>query len=215
MAQQNKPPQETPLDNRAELSRRDVVSMIIAALVATALAGVASLSVVFRYLRPKLKPFNVIQPLDEAQVGDQVVATLGELQNPWDYRDFIFRQVNIEYTPRGQQETQIPGFAVKLPADATMSEDGDAEHMVYVVSRICPHLGCIFNFETDPATVNRNYGGFTPPGPVFACPCHLSIYNPEEAGAVISGPAPRPPYPFPFEVQGESIVITGPPAGLA
>ncbi|NUP99371.1 MAG: Rieske 2Fe-2S domain-containing protein, partial [Armatimonadetes bacterium] len=151
------------------------------------------------------------QDPDKANVPNQVVAHLGELQSPWDVKAFIFRQVNVEYTPRGQQTVEIPGFAVRLP-DAV----GPAETQhIEVFSRICPHLGCIFNFETEPDVVQRNYGGFRPPGPVFACPCHLSIYDLNQDGKVISGPAPRPPYKFEFKIDGDSVVVTAPPGGLA
>jgi len=42
----------------------------------------------------------------------------------------------------------------------------------------CPHLGCAYKW--------RNHKAL---GPVFLCPCHLSIYN--AAGHVLDGPAPR------------------------
>ena len=43
----------------------------------------------------------------------------------------------------------------------------------------CPHLGCAFKW--------RNHKVL---GPVFLCPCHLSIYD--ASGKVLDGPAPRP-----------------------
>lgn len=200
-----------PRDDRSELGRRDFASMIVMSLAAALLAGLASVSMAMRFLRPKMTPFNVIQAPDEANVPNQVVAKTGDLAKPWDVQAFIFRQVNIEYTPRGQQLVEIPGFAVRLPEAAGSAET----QYIEVYSRICPHLGCIFNFETDPAVVQRDYGGFRPPGPVFACPCHLSIYDLQLDGKVISGPAPRPPYKFEFEIDGEDVIVTAPPGGLA
>ncbi len=200
-----------PGDNRLDLPRRDLLNILIGALVASALAGLASVSMILRFLRPPVKPFHFIAPPDEADVPNQVVALLEELVDDYQAKSFIFRQVNVEYTPKGLQTVEIPGFAVKLPQDVGPAET----QYVDVWSRICPHLGCIFNIEHDPAVVQRNYGGFRPDGPVFACPCHLSIYDLSADGKVISGPAPRPPYKFEFEIQGNEVVVTAPPGGLA
>jgi Rieske Fe-S protein len=46
---------------------------------------------------------------------------------------------------------------------------------VTVFSPICPHLGCIFNWE--------------PSDQLFVCPCHSSIFSAE--GKVVDGPSPR------------------------
>jgi Rieske Fe-S protein len=53
----------------------------------------------------------------------------------------------------------------------------------------CPHLGCGFKWRTHKTL-----------GPVFLCPCHLSIYD--AAGKVLDGPAPRPLDPLPIQVTG-------------
>ncbi len=203
--------QQGPRDDRDEVSRRDFASMLGMGFAAAALAGLASMSMAFRFLRPKMTPFNFIQAPDEANVPDQVVATLSELQEPWTAKPFIFRQINVEYTPRGVQTVEIPGYALRLPDEVGPK---DTQYVV-VYSRICPHLGCIFNFEADPVTVQKGYGGFVPPGPVFACPCHLSIYDLALDGKVISGPAPRPPRKFEFKIEGDSVIVTAPPGGLA
>jgi len=203
--------QQGPRDDRGEVTRRDFTSMIGMGIAAAALAGLASMSMAMRFLRPKMTPFNFIQAPDKADVPEQVVATVGELQEAWTSKPFIFRQVNIEYTPRGVQTVEIPGYALRLPSGLGNAETQDIE----VYSRICPHLGCIFNFESDPVTVQKGYGGFLPPGPVFACPCHLSIYDLAQDGKVISGPAPRPPYKFEFKIDGDNVIVTAPPGGLA
>lgn len=204
---------ESPLpgDNRTELSRRDLVGIVTGVAVAISLGAFASLSMVLRFLRPPVKPFHLTAAPDKAEVPEQVVAKVSELVEDYQSKDFIFKQVNIEYTPTGVQEVEIPGFAVKLPQDVGQADT----QYVDVWSRICPHLGCIFNIEHDPETVQRNYGGFRPGGPVFACPCHLSIYDLAQDGKVISGPAPRPPYKFEFKIAGDDVVVTAPPGGLA
>jgi Rieske Fe-S protein len=73
----------------------------------------------------------------------------------------------------------------------------------------------------DPAEAAAyNYPGAD--NPLFACPCHLSVYDPlqtqEVAGAqirgkVVSGPAPRPPRIFEYDIKGDKLVITQLEAG--
>lgn len=60
----------------------------------------------------------------------------------------------------------------------------------------CPHLGCGFKWRTHKTL-----------GPVFLCPCHLSIYD--ASGKVLDGPAPRPLDVLPIKVapDGEIEVI--------
>jgi Rieske Fe-S protein len=116
----------------------------------------------------------------------------------------MFKQSYIEYNPEGKEVRQIPGYIVKLPT-------GD----VVAYSRICPHLGCIFNFVKDPAECAKGYN-FTPTYPVFACPCHLSVYDIANGGKVVSGPAPRPPRSFEVKKVGEEYqVLTLEAGGIA
>jgi Rieske Fe-S protein len=57
----------------------------------------------------------------------------------------------------------------------------------------CPHLGCAFKW--------RNHKVL---GPVFLCPCHLSIYD--ASGKVLDGPAPRPLDLLPIQVSASGEV---------
>jgi Rieske Fe-S protein len=60
----------------------------------------------------------------------------------------------------------------------------------------CPHLGCGFKWRKHKVL-----------GPVFLCPCHVSIYD--ASGRVIEGPAPRPLDVLPIQVSesGEVQII--------
>ena len=60
----------------------------------------------------------------------------------------------------------------------------------------CPHLGCGFKWRKHKVL-----------GPVFLCPCHVSIYD--ASGRVIEGPAPRPLDLLPIQVyeSGEVQII--------
>ena len=113
------------------------------------------------------------------------VVLLGKLQSPWDSVPFTFGSDNI------------PGLVIRLP-------DG----MLTVISRICPHQKCFTDLIKDPAQVFRETT-FEPPGPVLACPCHGSVFDLQNGGKVLFGPAPRPPDRFRFQIEGDKIVIIG------
>src|SRR5437867_12266086 len=75
-----------------------------------------------------------------------------------------------------------------------------SESDIIVFSRICPHLGCIYNFVPNYKEVTAGYGGYSPPPPrqhaLMAGPCHRSIYDPADPqlpGLVLPGTAPPPP----------------------
>ena len=57
----------------------------------------------------------------------------------------------------------------------------------------CPHLGCGFKWRKHKVL-----------GPVFLCPCHVSIYD--ASGKVLEGPAPRPLDPLPIQVSASGEV---------
>ncbi len=101
-----------------------------------------------------------------------------------------------------RDERTFPGIAVRLP-DAT-----GAPGALYTACRLCTHEGCTFGFERDHALVGQIVG-VTLANPVFLCRCHLSVYDPMRAGAVVSGPAKRPPWRFDVREEGDQFEITG------
>lgn len=156
----------------------------------------AALSPFLRYLKPTVKPFNYMQGPDLPRSLEPVELDLSLFPNAFDCQAFRFVQANKEFTALGQQINQVPGFAVKLPS-------GDFA----VYSRICPHLGCVFNYVKDPEEVAKGYN-FKPDGPVFACPCHLSVFDIQHEGKVVSGPAPRPPRKFSYKIENNKLIIS-------
>jgi Rieske Fe-S protein len=56
---------------------------------------------------------------------------------------------------------------------------------IVVFSPICPHLGCLYNWDA--------------PAGRFVCPCHGSQFGTD--GKVLAGPAPRPLDPLPSRTQ--------------
>jgi len=160
------------------------------------------ISPMLRYLRPTLKPLDVIGPSDQPEAEPPIpIFKDSDFPDTWTCLPFMFKQKYKEYNPEHNEVRQIPGFIVKIPT-------GD----IVAYSRICPHLGCIFNFVKDPSECAKGYN-FTPAGPVFACPCHLSVYDIAQGGKVVSGPAPRPPRKFEVKKEGDEIRILSLEAG--
>ncbi len=177
-----------------ETTRRNLLKGILAIPVLGTLA--AAVSPLMRFLKPTIKPLNFMQGPDLPKSASPVEIDLSLFPNAFDSQAFTFTQVNKEYTAIGTQTRDIPGYAVKLPT-------GDFA----VYSRICPHLGCVFNFVPNPDDVAKGYN-FRPDGPVFACPCHLSVFDIQHEGKVVSGPAPRPPRKFVYKVENNKLVIS-------
>ena len=184
-----------------------------------------AVNVILRYFKPTAEGGvqGLVAPPDEAGSSIQIVAELSELQNPWDFKEFIYIRKSVEYSSRKIQGAKIPGFVVRLPDQFADPKDPKSKYLV--VQRICPHLGCTFNFVKSPEELAGGYN-YRPPAPThpyFACPCHLSVYDPTRKqdaglagplpGKVVSGPAPRPPRTMSFDIKDGQIVITGTEGG--
>jgi Rieske Fe-S protein len=183
----------------------------------------AILSPFLRFLKPNVKPYEIPLTASDAPTGvPQVVVKTTSLQKPFDFSYFTYVQQYPQYDPTLFKKANIAGVAVRLPKKVKFIQPTsgfvgfEGETDIALFSRICPHLGCIFNFIPDWHEVTAGYGGYVPPGwehhSLMACPCHLSIYDPaypEYPGNVISGPAPRGARFFRFEIKGDDIVVTG------
>ncbi len=199
-------------------------------------------SPLLRFLKPNIDPFALITPTThDAASGEPVVAaSLSDIPKPWDFKYFVFTQRYPQYTPDGYKTTAVPGVAIRLPQkirlyDPTKPRAGlpwdwvlretpekppFEESDIIVFSRICPHLGCIYNYVADFREITAGYGGYVPPKErqhaLMGCPCHLSIYDPgdpKQPGKVLSGPAPRPPRTFLHQISEERIIVRRVEAG--
>jgi len=213
------------------MNRRDFLKLIVSLPVLGAVA--LFVSPLFRYLRPSSGPLKttawstkgnptewkgdqgLVAPPDMPKAEREVTFSLADFPSPWSYQPFTFSQRSKEYTFRHFQASKIPGFVVRLP------EDKNGQPDFIVVSRICPHMGCVFNFLPDPAEAAA-YNYPIAKNPLFACPCHLSVYDPLLTqdvsgkllrGKVVSGPAPRPPRQFTYEIKGSQLIVTALEAG--
>lgn len=206
---------------------------ILKGLMALPILGVfASLgAVLVSYLKPTEEPLGI--PTTEKPLNkDLIAASLDEFKEDYAYKEFVFTQETVEYSARGKQAADIPGFIVRIPNDKMdptkvgigpsnlrrgfgVAEFNGQKYSVVVVSRICAHLGCIFQYKP-PAEVCSGFNYCAGKNPMFSCPCHLSVYDPTQAqnvngadlaGRVVSGPAPRTPFPFDFVIEDGKIII--------
>lgn len=214
------------------LNRRGFLKLATAVPALGALAALAS--PLLRMLKPNVGKFKLLAPTaQDAPRGEAIVAAhLDEVSKPWDFKYFVFTQRYPQYTPEGFKAANVPGVVIRLPYPIRLpvgwakdigQEPKVTESDIIVFSRICPHLGCIYNYVPNYKEITAGYGGYAPPSQrqhaLMGCPCHLSIYDPadrEVPGRVLSGPAPRPPRTFLFEIQGPNIVVTVvEPGGIA
>lgn len=224
----------------AALNRRAFLKLVTGLPIVA--ATLAFLSPLLRLLKPNTKPFEVLYSptRGDVPIGESsIAATVEEIRNPWDFKYFVFTQKYPEYTPEGLRSANVPAVVIRLPQKIKLVDERGqgpwawvstigkrpsiTESDILVFSRICPHLGCIYNYVSNWQEVTAGYGGYTPPPArrhaLMACPCHLSIYDPGDPkmpGRVLSGPAPRPPRTFLYELRGNQIVVTDvEPGGIA
>jgi len=192
-----------------KFERREILKGILALPVIGAISSLF-ISPFVRYLKPSSGPLatmEVMKTPDKPMAVTEVAFGLTEFPEPWSFKYFMFQEANREYTSVSEQIKTIPGAAVRLPS----STNGKPDFVVF--SRVCPHLGCVFNFVPQEDEVAKGYNYTPKPGQkVFACPCHLSVYDPMQTDSkgqvkVVSGPAPRSPFKFNYEVDSSQLVI--------
>jgi len=180
------------------------------------------LNPLLRFVKPTTGP-GELAPAPEQPISEPlVVGSLDEIAEPWSHKEFVYLQETPEYTLARTQRSEVPGFVVRLPDTAPGIEvtrpDGSTAKIL-VVSRICPHLGCIFQYVTNVERIRTFYQHpRAEERPHFGCPCHLSVYDLMQTqviagrpvqGRVVAGPSPRPPRGFTFTVHSDQVIVTG------
>jgi Rieske Fe-S protein len=133
-------------------------------------------------------------PLGRPAPAAAVPLRLAAPQRTWD---------KVEFTYPGADQS-FPGIAVRLPQAAGGG--------LCAVCSICPHMGCIFGYETDYEDVGSMIG-IRLSHPVFFCGCHQSTYDPLRIDNVIHGPASRRTWLFTVHEDAAGMVVTGIEAG--
>lgn len=194
------PGKEYIMKKETDRKRRTMLRVLAGTPLALTITLLAS--PVIRFLRPTLAPLDILGASDQPD-ADPPIPTFSEAMfpSPWTCIPFVFNQSYVVYNPEDKEVRTVPGFIVRLP-----------NNDIVAYSRICPHLGCIFNFVKNPEECEKSYN-YKPNGPVFACPCHLSVYDIAQAGKVVSGPAPRPPRKFELQRKDDQIRVVSLEAG--
>src|SRR3989338_3343967 len=95
------------------MDRRTFLKILAAIPVLGAVGALGS--PIYRVLRPSAGPYDFMKPPDQTASPPQRVAGVSELAEPWSSVDFIYEQLNIEYTARGVQKNKIQGTIIRLP----------------------------------------------------------------------------------------------------
>lgn len=106
-----------------------------------------------------------------------------------------------------------PAVAVRVPqpiaGGVTVTNPvGVAVAHLAAFSRICTHQFCVVSFNADVDAINFafNYQGRHP---ALTCPCHLSVFDPLQAGRAVSGPAVRPLPRVRLRIEGDALLADG------
>jgi Rieske Fe-S protein len=135
-----------------------------------------------------------LDPLWRPAQAAAATMRLAAPQRAWDKAEFTYPGTDGSF----------PGIAVRLPQAAGGG--------LCAVCSICPHMGCIFGYETDYEDVG-NMIGLRLSHPVFHCACHGSTYDPLRIDNVIHGPTPRRPWLFAVHEDATDMIVTGIEAG--
>lgn len=166
------------VDGDVDLTRRRLNAWLwrVPVLLATggvALGGLQAYRVHFSKQPPAAVP--TFEPLPST-----TVAPLSRFAAPWEVVD----------TTVGP----VPGVVLRVPDPVPGGlTTGPAEAPVHLVgfSRVCTHLHCIVDLNTDLELIAFAFNHRTR-SPALTCSCHFSVFDPLRAGLVVSGPAVQP-----------------------
>lgn len=175
----------------APLERRTLITWLWRLPVLAALAGVG-----WGGWKAYHVHFDKVQPdtPDFAPVTPQRAAALRELEPLWSVAPFTLNG------------TGTPALALHVPEVVAGGVTVDGQHYL-AFSRVCTHLGCpvsLNGLETLAVAFN-----FRTEHPALACPCHLSVFSPLEAGKAVSGPARDPLPRVQLEHRGDALFAVG------
>ncbi len=159
------------------LERRTLITWLWRLPVLAAVAGVGwgawkAYHVHFDKVQPDTPSFGPITP--------QRAASLLELQTLWS---------SVSFTLEGAS-AETPALVLHVPEAVAGSVDVGGQHYL-AFSRVCTHLGCPVSLNSNLETLAVAFN-YRTEHPALACPCHLSVFSPLEAGKAVSGPAREP-----------------------
>lgn len=101
----------------------------------------------------------------------------------------------------------VPALALRLPGPVDGGLDVGTVNLVGF-SRICTHQHCVVSLNTDINAINFGFN-YATSSPALTCPCHLSVFDPRQAGRAVSGPANLPLPRVRLALRGDQVVATG------
>jgi arsenite oxidase small subunit len=143
----------------------------------------------FNKVRPSNPDFRPLEP--------QRAAGLGELVELWSTVPFTLK------VPSGEMPALLLRVPEAVPGGLSV---GEAHYLAF--SRICTHLGCPVSLRRDLETLAVAFN-YRTDAPALACPCHLSVFAPLEAGRAVSGPAREPLPRVQLELRGGELFAVG------
>ncbi len=174
--------------------RREALRWLWRLPVLAALAGIGwgaweAYYVHFDKVTPDTPDFTPLKP--------QRIATLGALGATWS--SVAFGLDNGSGT--------LPAIVLNVPEAVAGGITVGSRHFL-ALSRICTHQGCPVTLRKDLAALEVAFN-YRATEPALACPCHLSVFSPLEAGKAVSGPARRPLPRVQLEQRGEALYAVG------
>jgi Rieske Fe-S protein len=191
-------------DAEGLLQRRTILKFMAAApLVAT--FGLLP-SPLMRFLKPSMTAGNFFQNADLPEIGAAVQFQRNDFPEVWTCIPVLVPVSYAVFNPQGHEIRKIPAFMVRTE-----------KHGVVAFSRICTYCRHTqpINFVMDTAELGLARLCKTP---VLCCPCpcDASVFDLNDNGRVLRGPAWRPLRKMTVAFDGENYTITGiEPAGIA
>lgn len=175
-------------DGDVDLTRRRLNAWLwrVPVLLATGgvvAGGIAAYRVHFSKQPPAAVP--TFEPLPPT-----TVAPLARFDAPWEAVDTVVGP--------------IPGVVLRVPdpvPGGVTAGPSDAPVHLVGFSRVCTHLHCIVDLNTDLELIAFAFNHRTT-RPALTCNCHFSVFDPMRAGFVVSGPAVRPLPRLRLRVEG-------------
>lgn len=184
-----------------QVGRREVVRWLWRLPVLAALGGAGwgvweAYHVHFDKVSPDAPAFVPLTP--------RRVAGIGELTELWSAVTFELQ------TAAGT----TPALVLNVPEAVPGGLEHTGQHFL-AFSRVCTHQGCPVGLQRDLETLAVAFN-YRTDAPALACPCHLSVFAPLQAGKAVSGPAREPLPRVQLEARGTELWAVGlePPAQL-
>ena len=123
----------------------------------------------------------------------QAVARLGELSGPYSFRAFTY--------------DKTPCLVMELPTPTATSVSVRGRHFA-AYSRLCTHLGCQVNPVEDTEVLALTYN-YRAQHPMLGCPCHFSVFDPQQQGQSVFGKALSPLARVQLRAEGDTLYAHG------